>query len=101
MAFYMLYHSTSKADKLGSLDELREQFEEIYKDHEVDILGFWEVEGDRSQAYYMTRYEDEDDYKAKVEKLKSDERYKRLTEKLEEIRVSAEATRLTPMWVPE
>ncbi|MHA1960320.1 MAG: NIPSNAP family protein [Candidatus Thorarchaeota archaeon] len=86
---------------MGSLDELREQFEEIYKDHEVDILGFWEVEGDRSQAYYMTRYEDEDDYKAKVEKLKSDERYKRLTEKLEEIRVSAEATRLTPMWVPE
>jgi transcription antitermination factor NusA-like protein len=101
MAFYMLYHSTSKQDELGTLDELRKQFQEIYKDHDVDILGFWEVEGDRSKVYYMTRYENEDDYKAKVEKLKSDERYQRLTKKLKEVRVSSEATKLTPMWVPE
>lgn len=101
MALYMLYHTRARDDALGILDELREQFEEIYKEHEVDILGFWEVEGDRSQAYYMTRYEDEADYNAKVEGLRNDERYKRLTEKLNEVRVSSEATRLTPMWVPE
>ena len=104
MALYMLYRSKAKpeySNKREVIDDLRARFEDIYKEHQIDILGFWENADDPTEIYYISKYEDEADYKAKVDKLRSDERYTKLTAKLNEARMETKATRLNPMWVPE
>ncbi len=101
MPFYMLYRSKTKPEHVDRLDELRAEFEEIYKKHDINIVGFWENAEDSSEAYYLSRYEDESDYKKRTELLRSDERYVQLSKELEEIRVDSKATRLIPKWVPE
>jgi hypothetical protein len=98
MAMYMLYRSKSKSGK--EMDDLRMKFEEIYKRHEVDIVGFWVNAEDEDEVFYLSKYKDENDYKKKVESLRSDEEYQRLGKKLEEVRTSFESTRLLPM-MPE
>jgi hypothetical protein len=65
---YMLYRSKAKSSE--ELDNLRMQFEEIYKKHKVDIVGFWVNAEDESEAYYMSKYENEDHYKKTVETLR-------------------------------
>lgn len=97
----MLYRTKSKNENSDELDELRTEFEGIYKKHNVDIIGFWENADDPQEVYYLTRYEDEADYKSKVNALRSDENYSRLTKKLEEVRLESQAVRLKPMWLPE
>ncbi len=101
MAIYMLYRTKSKDDKKGSLDELRSEFEGIYKKYKVNIIGFWENAADPQEAYYLSKYEDEADYKSKTEQLRSDETYTKLTKKLEEVRLESEAVKLKPLWIPE
>jgi len=44
----MLYRTKSKDEKSGELNELREEFEGIYKKYKVNIIGFWET-GRRGQ----------------------------------------------------
>lgn len=100
----MLYHSKAKPehrDRLEKIDEIRTKFEEIYRKYEVNIVGFWESAEDPTETYYLSKYENEDDYKRKVELLRSDERYVQLTKELDEIRLDTKATRLTPKWIPE
>lgn len=101
MAHYMLYRTKSKNGNSDELDEMRIEFEGIYKKYNVDIIGFWENLDDPSEIYYLSKFEDEADYKSKVEKLRSDDRYIELTKMLEEIRLESHATRLKPMWVAE
>jgi hypothetical protein len=101
MALYMLYHTKSKTEGHDELDELRTEFEEIYKKYEVDIVGFWENAEDTSEIYYLSKYEDEADYKKKTERLRSDERYTQLSKRLNELRLDSKATRLRPIWLPE
>lgn len=101
MAIYMLYRTKSKGEKSGELDELRSEFEGIYKKYKVNILGFWENANDPTEAYYISRYEDEADYKSKTDQLRSDDRYAELTKKLEEVRLESEAIKLNPLWIPE
>ena len=100
MALYMLYKTKSTTDDTSKMDEIREQFMKIYEEHEIDIIGAWVDESDPSMTYYMSRYKDESEYKSKVEKLRSDERYSKLTETLNSIRSKTDAIRLTPMWEP-
>ena len=94
----MLYRNKSKQ---GGLDDLRKEFEGIYKKYNVNIIGFWENADDPNEAYYLTKYEDEADYKSKTAKLRADERYAELTEKLNEVRVESKVTKLNPLWLPE
>ncbi|MFW9966295.1 MAG: NIPSNAP family protein [Candidatus Thorarchaeota archaeon] len=101
MAIYMLYRNKSKDGKSDDLNELREEFEAIYKKYKVDILGFWETADDPNEVYYISKYEDEADYKSTTEKLHSDERYAELTKKLEEVRLDFQAVKLNPLWIPE
>lgn len=96
----MLYHQKTRSESLGKVDELRNQFEELYKEHKIDIIGFWENADDPTEVYYIAHYESEEDYKTKTSKLRSDERYSSLTEQLKETRVSTKAVRLTPKWIP-
>jgi hypothetical protein len=97
----MLYRTKSKNGNSDELDEMRIEFEGIYKKHNVDIIGFWENADDPSEVYYLSKFEDEADYKSKVEELRGDARYVELTKKLEEIRLESHAVRLKPMWVAE
>ncbi|MFW9798856.1 MAG: NIPSNAP family protein [Candidatus Thorarchaeota archaeon] len=100
MPIYMLYRSRTKPEHIVKLDELRAEFEGIYKKHEINIVGFWENAEDPSEVYYLSKYEDEADYKRRTEMLRSDERYIQLSKELDEIRVDSKATRLNPKWVP-
>ena len=97
----MLYQSKTKEGKEDVMDNLRTLFEEIYKKHDIEILGAWANADDPSETFYLSRYEDENDYSKKTEELQQDETYKELTSKLLEIRVNSNATRLTPKWLPD
>jgi len=95
----MLYRTKSKSST--DIDELRMKFQEIYKNHKVDILGFWVNAEDESEVYYISKYKDENDYKKKVEELRNDDEYARLTHDLQEVRQEFESTRLIPKWVSQ
>ena len=97
----MLYESKIKEDHVETMDELITQFEAIYKKHNIDILGAWANADEPSKIFYLSNYENEEDYKRKTEELRKDATYAELTTKLEEIRVSSSATRLTPKWLPD
>lgn len=97
----MLYRTKTNTDDMDHLWEMRSEFEEIYKKHEVDIVGFWENAEDPTEAFYISRYKDEADYKKTVERLRSDKRYAKLTEDLRKLRVENHATRMVPKWIPE
>jgi hypothetical protein len=97
MALYMLYRTKSKS--ATDMDDLRMKFQDVYKKHNVDIVGFWVNAEDDNEVFYMSKYKDEDDYRKKVEELRSDEAYTRLTRDLQEIRQEFESTRLLPKWV--
>ena len=96
----MLYKTKIKENQVETMDELITQFEAIYKKHNVDILGAWANEEDPSEIFYQSKYENEEDYKRKVEELQKDATYAELTTKLEDIRVSSTTTRLTAKWLP-
>ena len=98
MAMYMLYKTKAKSTE--ELDTLRDQFEEIYKRHKVDIVGFWTNAEAEDEFFYMSRYTDEADYKNTVEKLRSDEDYIRLGKELKDARLEFSSTRLVPKWIP-
>ena len=94
----MLY--TTKAKSSQEMDDLRVQFQEIYERHKVDIVGFWVNAEAEEEFFYMSRYENEADYKNKVALLQKDEDYIRLGSKVKEARMDSTKTRLVPKWVP-
>ena len=98
MAMYMLYTTKAKSSKV--LDDLRVKFEEIYKRHKVDIVGFWVNAEAEEEFFYMSKYENEEDYKNKVEQLQKDEDYVRLGKEVKEARLEFQSTRLIPKWIP-
>lgn len=53
--------------------------------------------GDEDEVFYLSKYNEEADYKQKVESLRSDEEYISLGRQLEEVRTSFESTKLLPM----
>ena len=101
MPFYMFYRAKAKPDSLEQLSEIRTEFEGIYLSHEINIVGVWENADDPTEFFYMSWYENETEYKAKVEELRSDARYVELNEALAEIRVESQAIRMTPTYLPE
>ncbi len=98
MSMYMLY--TTKAKSTKEMDDLRVQFQEIYERHKVDIVGFWVNAEAEEEFFYMSRYENEADYKNKVALLQKDEDYIRLGAEVKEARKEFGSTRLVPKWIP-
>ena len=96
MPIFKLY--TTKAKSSEEMDKLRMQFQEIYNKHNIDIVGFWINAEAEDEFYYMSKYEDENDYHKKVELLKQDEEYKHLTEKVKNARTSFDSKTLIPKW---
>jgi hypothetical protein len=99
MAMYMLYKTKAKSSK--EMDDLRVKFQEIYKKHKVDIVGFWVNAEAEEEFFYMSRYENEEDYKNKVDHLRKDEDYIRLSSEVKAARMDFQSTRLVPKWIPE
>jgi hypothetical protein len=99
MPMYMLYQTKAKSSQ--EMDDLRVKFQEIYERHKVDIVGFWVNAEAEEEFFYMSRYENEEDYKNKVEHLRKDEDYIRLGSEVKEARLEFSSTRLVPKWIPE
>jgi len=97
LALVMMYRTKIKRDKLEEMDKLRGAFMDLYDKHDVDVIGHWRENKEPHISYYMTRYEDEDDYTNSVLRLHEDQRYRELTARLNEIRTDFEARRLTPL----
>ena len=98
MSMYMLY--TTKAKSSKEMDDLRVQFQEIYERHKVDIVGFWVNAEAEEEFFYMSRYENEADYKNKIALLQKDEDYIRLGAEVKKARMEFGSTRLVPKWIP-
>lgn len=97
MSMYMLY--TTKAKSSKQMDDLRMKFQEIYKKHKIEIVGFWVNAQAENEFFYMSKYENENDYKKKVELLRKDEDYKRLSAEVKDARLEFDSTKLIPKWV--
>jgi len=93
---YILYKTKAKSSK--QMEDLRMKFQEIYKKHNIDVVGFWVNAEAENEFFYMSKYTDEKDYKNKVEQLHKDEDYKRLSTEVKEARIEFDSTRLVPRW---
>jgi len=96
MSMYMLYKTKAKSGK--QMDDLRMKFQEIYKKHHIDVVGFWVNAKAEEEFFYMSKYENEKDYKKKVELLRKDEDYIRLSAEVKEARIEFDSTQLVPKW---
>ena len=96
MSFVMLYKTKVKEESIEKLASLRSQFNEIYEEHGVNVIGHWHKEGKQTKYYTMISYADETEYHATVQKLQADERYAKLSEELKQIRKDFESKRLIP-----
>jgi len=92
-----MYRNETTADNVEELEKLRLEFMDIYEKHDVDIMGHWQDRENPQISYYMARYEDEDEYKKTVKKLKEDEKYRELTDKLNDLRTDIETTSMMPL----
>ena len=97
MALVMLLKTKVKHESIEKLSELRAQFNEVYQDHGIEVIGHWSRIDKPTTTYTMTRYVDEADYNEKVQKLKADERYVKLSAELQPIRKDFKIKRLTPV----
>ncbi|MHA1243524.1 MAG: hypothetical protein ACTSP7_03015 [Candidatus Heimdallarchaeota archaeon] len=62
------------------------EFDKLYKKHNVKLVGGGYNTDDHQEIYFISVFNDEDHYKETTQKLQSDERYVKLTKKLEENR---------------
>ena len=96
MTLFMLYRTKAKPGAIEKLSGIREKFHKIYDAIGLEVLGQWRSEKDPTENYYMTRYQDEEDYCNKIALLHENEAYQRLNAELNEIRVDFKVTRLIP-----
>ncbi len=92
-----MYRNETTPDRVEKIENLRQEFMDLYEKHDVDIMGHWRDRENPHVSYYMARYENEDEYQKTVQELREDEKYRQLTERVKEIRTDFEATRLTPV----
>jgi hypothetical protein len=85
-----------KPNAIEKLNGLRVRFQKIYDAIGLEILGQWRSVKDPTENYYMTCYEDEEDYCNTIALLHENEAYQRLNAELNEIRIDFKATRLIP-----
>lgn len=97
MSYVMLYTTEVSPESVNQLEDLRAKFMEIYNEHGVKVIGHWKQADNERVSYYMTQYEDEADYRSKVQKLHNDPRYIELTSQLDKIRTESIAKKLVPV----
>jgi hypothetical protein len=90
-----------KPEIVEKLDAFIAKFEGLFKKYEIDMVGYWFVEGDESDQYLLFKYESEEEIKEKFDILLKDSEYLTLREEISEYRLSFEETRLKSKWIPE
>ena len=88
MTLVMLYRTTVKPEAIEQLNDIRNQFSDIYTKHGIEVLGHWRNAENQNESVYMVRYESESDYQHKTKTLQENERYIHLTAKLNSIRTA-------------
>jgi hypothetical protein len=96
MALVVLYHTTVKPDSVKKLDEIRKEFDSVYKKHGIDVIGHWKKIDTPNESYYMVKYESEADYQHRIRSLHDDEKYVSLTAQLNAIRTGITSEKLAP-----
>jgi hypothetical protein len=94
MTLVMLYRTTVKSEAIEQLNEIRNQFSEIYSELGIEVLGHWRNAENQNETVYMVKYESESDYQHKTMTLQEDERYVQLTAKLNSIRTDFKPEKL-------
>lgn len=76
------------ANSRKSLDDVdwRSEFYRLWRENDVYVLGNWYNADDPSEDYTITVYKNEDHYKKFVNKMKENETYLKLTDRLGKIR---------------
>jgi hypothetical protein len=96
MTLVMLYQTKVKEDSVEKMDELRDEFRNLYEQHGIDVIGRWKSIETPHESYYMVKYENHEDYEQKIGALHEDEHYLNLTSQINLIRTDFRAIKLEP-----
>jgi predicted glycosyl hydrolase (DUF1957 family) len=82
------------------IDGLIPKFEVLYEKYDIDLIGYWSVDGDETETYMLYRYESEEDMMAKADLLMKENDYLEMREEISSYRVSMAQTTLLATNVP-
>ncbi len=71
-----------------------QEFDKIYTENDVEVIGTWYNADDPSETYFMTGFKSEQHYSDFVEKMKTHDDYQRMSKEMEPDRLSIEAVTL-------
>lgn len=80
-------------DKPQGLD-LFDEFNKLYQQYEVKVIGEWQNADDPKEYYFMTAYHDEVHYQRFIDAMKENEKYQEMGKILAADRASIEAVTL-------
>lgn len=92
---YKLYivKTIGDADKSRGI-ELFAEFNKIYKDNNVKVIGVWLNSDVANEVYFMTAFQDASHYKSFVESMKGNQKYQEMSREMEAERDSVKAVNL-------
>ena len=87
--YYKLYKERSN-NALSAGLQVFEEFNKIYQEHGVNVIGVWKNKDDSQELFFMTAYDSEDHYLDFVEEMKTNEKYQSMSQELGASRESIE-----------
>ncbi|MFQ5819662.1 MAG: hypothetical protein ACE5I5_06720 [Candidatus Heimdallarchaeota archaeon] len=90
---YKLYKTRYPAGNRPDLERFKE-FQKIYKEHGVKVIGGWQNVNDPQETWFMTAYRDKAHFDEALAKMQADPKYMEMSKKLQEARDSIEVTTL-------
>ena len=87
--YFKLYKETSNNASSAGL-RVFEEFNKIYQEHRVNVIGVWKNKANSQELFFMTAYDSEDHYQNFVEEMKTNEKYQSLSLELGASRESME-----------
>ena len=90
---YKLYKDRSKSTTPKG-PELFEEFNKIYQEQDVKVIGVWQNTDDLQEYYFMTTFRDEMHYNQFIENMKTNTKYQELSTELGKDRESIEVITL-------
>ena len=93
--YYKLYKERSRndANRPRGLDLFKE-FQRIYEENDVKVVGVWENIDDLHEILFMTAFRDVGHYDQFVETMRSNQDYQEMSKELADQRESIEVTNL-------
>ena len=91
--YYKMYKERSSSSLPSGLDAF-DDFNKIYQEQGVKVIGVWKNKDDSQEFYFMTAYENEKHYQDFVEDMKTNEEYQKMSRELEAGRESIEVITL-------